>query len=315
MARTTRKAPRDVAQDITDAILASLEAGTVPWHQPWASTGGQLPRSMATGKLYQGMNSFLLGMYAQTADYTSPWWGTYNQIKAQGGQVTKGEKASTVILYRTFDKDQENPKTGETETVTIPVLRAFSVFNACQTTGLPEKYTTAPTTGNDFDPIESAEAIVKDYTSRGGPSILHGFDAACYNFREDRVYLPNLNQFETPEDYYATNFHELGHSTGAEKRLAREGIAGSDHKFGDAVYSFEELIAEMTAAMVCTIVGIDQTNTLPQHAGYIAHWIQVLKGDKKMILKAAAGAQKATNLIAPITEVGEDADDTESEAA
>ena len=102
----SKKPQRDVAQDITDLIIAALEAGTVPWHQPWKMTGGQLPRSMSTGRLYRGMNSLLLGMYSQMAGYTSPWWGTFKQIQALGGHVNKGEHGSTVVLYKTFEKDE-----------------------------------------------------------------------------------------------------------------------------------------------------------------------------------------------------------------
>ena len=314
MARTTRKpaARKDVAQDVTDLIIAALEAGTVPWQRPWASAGS-LPRSMATGKVYRGINVLLLGLYSDLAGYDSPWWGTYKQIAAQGGQVRKGEKASTVVLYTTFDKDEVAP-TGETVTKTIPLLRSFNVFNADQADGLPAKFTTPiELPGTELERLEHAEAVVAGYIANG-PSLTHGGDRACYSPRADAVSMPELAAFKSAEGYYSTLFHELTHSTGHASRLEREGIAGEGHAFGDTTYAAEELIAELGAAMLCATVGIEQAATIPASAAYIANWLTALRNDKKLVLTAAKHAQRATDLIAPPTVTAE-AEDGEVVAA
>lgn len=328
-----KSAPRDVAQDVTDLIMAQLDAGTVPWHQPWKSTGGALPRSMSTGRTYRGMNSILLGMYAMAEGYTSPWWGTYRQIGELGGQVKKGEKSSLVILYRTIEKDDVNAN-GEDVVKRIPLLRAFNVFNAsqCVAATVPEdaeisdedrerlnakeaarwaKYTEAPPrTRTEHEAIDDAEAIVKDYFGGpAGPTLTHGGDQAFYSPALDGVAVPHVLDFKTPEGYYSTLFHEATHSTGHKSRLNREGIV-EGHRFGDALYAAEELIAEMGAAMLCAIAGVDQTNTVPASAAYIENWLGALKGDKKLVLKAAAAAQRAANLIAPEPE-----DESDDEAS
>ena len=303
---TTGNAPRDVAQEITDLILAQLEQGTVPWHQPWRATGGALPRSMATGRTYRGMNSILLGMYANAAGYTSPWWCTFRQIKALGGHVNKGEHGSTVILYRTIERDDVDAN-GEDVVRRIPLLRAFNVFNASQCTDLPVKYTEPPArTRTEHEAIEDAEAIVKTYINGGkGPTMGFGGDRAYYSLSIDHVQVPHVLDFHTAEGYYSTTFHELTHSTGHKDRLNRDGIV-EGHRFGDALYAAEELVAEMGAAILCAMAGIDQTVTVPNSAAYVENWLGALKGDKKLILKAAGAAQRAATFIAPEPDVADE---------
>lgn len=296
MARTTAR--KDVAQDVTDLIIGQLEAGTIPWQRPWTATGGSFPRSMATGKTYRGVNLLLLGIYADLAGYSSPWWGTYKQISAQGGQVRKGEKAVTVVLYSTFDKDEVN-SSGETVTKSVPFLRSFAVFNACQADSLPAKFTEAPALpGTELERLDHAETIAAAYIAEG-PSFSHGGDRAYYTPATDSVRIPALESFTSAEGYYSTLFHELTHSTGHTSRLDREGVRGEGHAFGSTTYAAEELVAEMGAAMLCAIVGIEQTETIPASAAYIANWLTALRNDKKLILTASKLAQRAVDLIAP----------------
>ena len=307
--KTTTKV--DVAETVTNLIIEQLEAGVVPWHQPWQSTGGALPRSMSTGRAYRGVNSLLLSMYGDMAGYSSPWWGTYKQIAALGGQVRKGEHGSTIVLYKTFTKTETDAKGDEVER-RIPIMRAFVVFNAGQADGLPERYTAVTeAVTNQHDRIEVAESIVAGYVMGEGPRVEHGGDRACYSPLLDLVRLPELASFDSPEAYYSTTFHELTHSTGHSSRLDREGIAGllNGHAFGSPLYAAEELVAEMGAAMLCAAVGIEQAAHVPQSASYIDNWLTVLKGDTKLVLKAAAAAQRAVDLIVP------DDDETADDAA
>ena len=112
--------------------------------------------------------------------------------------------------------------------------------------------------------------------------------------------MPARELFAGPEAYYATLFHELTHSTGHASRLGRDGIM-ERHSFGDADYSREELIAEMGAAMLCGVTGISPA-VLDNSAAYLANWIQVLKGDSKLLVSAASAAQKAADYIRGISQ-------------
>ena len=126
--------------------------------------------------------------------------------------------------------------------------------------------------------------------------------SAWYKPSADLVGLPDANAFDTPENYYATAFHELTHATGHISRLDRAGIMNTVH-FGSESYSKEELIAELGAAYLCAQAGI--TATLPQHAAYLQNWITALRGDSRLIVTAASAAQKAADYIlgtAPATE-------------
>jgi antirestriction protein ArdC len=283
---------RDVAEEVTKKIMALLEQGTVPWHKPW--TGGQLPTSMSSGKPYRGMNSLLLSELV--SGYSNPNWGTYKQIEVLGGQVTKGEHGTMVTLYKPFDsKDKDKTKSAgdETEKRRGVFMTSFIVFNATQCTGLPEKMmTVAADQRTEHERIEAAEAAVAAYLADGGPTLEHGSTRAFFRPSADLVAMPDLELFESPEHYYSTMFHELTHSTGHKSRLAREGVV-EGHRFGDELYSKEELIAELGAAMACASLGIEQAATVSQSAAYIQNWLGALRDDKSLILQAAAGAQKA----------------------
>lgn len=300
-ARVTRTV-RDAAAETTNKIIAALEAGTVLWQKTWKSTGGSdLPRSLSTGKPYRGVNVFTLWFEAMTKSYSSQYWGTYKQISERGGQVRKGEKSSEIVFWKIIDKTETVD--GEAKVRKIPLLRLFHVFNTEQAdwtdeARLPE--IVKPAEAN-ADPIEAAQALVADYLANG-PSLGHGGSRAFYQPATDHVQLPRLADFVSPEAYYSTLYHELTHSTGHDSRLKRDGIReGSFGAFGDKVYSNEELIAEMGAAILCAIAGIEQAATLDNSASYLAHWIGALKGDSNLIIRAASAAQKAVDRIVGTT--------------
>jgi antirestriction protein ArdC len=187
------------------------------------------------------------------------------------------------------------------------LLRYFNVFNAEQATwpdGAPEF---GNPKANDLQVNSTCEGIVQGYLD-GGPKLCFGGDRAYYAPTHDYVQVPDLDTFETAEQFYSTVFHELTHSTGHPSRLARVGIM-ENHRFGDESYSKEELIAEMGAAMLCGVAGIDQV-TIPMQASYIGNWVRTLQGDHKLVIQAAAGAQRAADRI-----LGVEFANTEQEAA
>jgi antirestriction protein ArdC len=277
---------------VTGRMIAALQRGTVPWRKPWQPATGQ-PRSMSTGHPYRGVNVFLLGMTADGRGYSSPYWGTYRQIAALGGQVHAGERSTLVVFWKPTQTEQRDPQTGELTTRTVPVLRYYRVFNAAQAAHLPGRF--HPALG-EHSQIAEPQAVLDAYLA-AGPRLVHvAGDRAAYRPATDTIRLPQPAQFRTPQDYYATAFHEAGHSTGHPSRLNRPGIASFDH-FGSGKYAREELAAEMTSALLCAQTGIDTPAVFGNSASYIAGWLTALDNDHKLVITAAAQAQHAGDLI------------------
>jgi len=278
-----------IYEKITEQIIAKLEAGTIPWQKPW--NGGESPKNLISKKPYRGINTFILSC----SDYQSPYWITYKQAQEKGCQVRKGEKGTTVIFWKFLDNSQKNPVGTEKNTVgtekssrKIPLLKYYTVFNVEQCDGL--KVVEQKEKPIDFHPIRECEKIVHGYQ---GPTIQHAEPRAFYRPAEDMVNMPKPATFRSEQEYYSTLFHELAHSTGHISRLGRD--VGVSH-FGSRDYSKEELVAEMSAAMLCGITGIENS-TIDNSASYVQSWLKVLRSDKKILVQAAGQAQKACDLI------------------
>jgi antirestriction protein ArdC len=271
----------NVYEIVTERIIEQLQRGVAPWRKPWTGTDG-LPTNLVSGKAYRGINVWLLSM----AGYASPYWVTYKQAQALGGNVRKGEKATPVVYYSRFDTKDTNPDGSKRQAW---VIRYYSVFNVAQCDGL-----TVPDTAERpaFVPLEEAARIVEHMPH--APKIEHGKDGAYYRPSADSVGMPDADRFDTSENYYSTLFHELAHSTGHTSRLDRPEVMKTVH-FGSADYSREELVAEMGAAYLCAQAGI--TATLSQHAAYLENWIKALRGDSQLVVRAASAAQKAADYI------------------
>lgn len=274
----------DIYATITEKILDIMESGVIPWHKPWC-TGEN--RNLVTGKKYRGINVFLLAC----TSFSSPWWLTFKQAVAKGGQIRKGEKGQMIVFWNPLIIKEKDSKTGEVEKKKVFVLRYYTVFNLEQIDGIeappePEK--------SKHTPIETAAKIIKDM--QNPPQIDHSkMFQACYYPLKDTVNMPLFENFESAESYYSVLFHEVGHSTAHESRISRpEGV--EIISFRSENYSKEELIAEMTAAFLCGEAGVLQ-QTIDLSASYIEHWSSVFKDDAKMVVCAAAAAQKAADYI------------------
>ena len=281
----------DVYQIVTDQMITALEEGTVPWQRPWSASGG-MPRNLKTGKPYRGVNVVILAC----AGHASPYWCTYKQAKAMGGQVRKGEKSTVIVFWKFLDSvDKETGKKR-----TVPLLRYYRVFNVSQCEGLEGRLPddeTADDSTPEVDPIDAADAIVDGWSD--SPAILTDQSAAWYRPSTDEVGMPDRQSFTGSGEYYSTLFHELTHSTGHKDRLAREGLTSGVAAFGSQTYSKEELVAEMGAAFMCSLAGIE--GVFDNSAAYVCSWIKKLKSDPKLIVQAGGQAQKAVDMITGTT--------------
>lgn len=266
-----------VYEIVTQKIIEKLEQGVIPWRKPWTNSGGAV--NWNTQKPYRGINSMLLepGEYA-----------TFKQIQEAGGKVKKGAKSEIVVFWKWLEKDNE--ETGKKEN--FPLLRFYRVFEInSQVEGLESKRQTVE--AFEHNPIEEAEKLVKGYID--APDYTYNSGRAYYMPALDKINVPPIKDFKVPEEYYCTLFHEMIHSTGHKSRLNRDGITAVA-SFGSEVYSKEELVAEMGAAMLCTVAGIDN-HTIENSASYIQSWLRALKDDKTLLVKAAGQGQKAVDHI------------------
>lgn len=283
--------PNQVYNYVNERIIKLLEDGTIPWKKPWLSHN--TPKNLITKRAYRGINIWLLA----ANKYSSPYYATWNQVMKAGGKIKKDEaKNYHFITFWKVDKHTEKNKAGEDVEKTHLILRYFNVYNLEQMEFSPEKLAklVPAETKLEFNPIEKCEEIVSGYKTC--PEIKFGGDRAYYNPLFDRIQMPNKDTFESVEKFYATEFHEMAHSTGAEKRLARfkqtdTGLFGSEN------YSKEELVAEMTSSYLCAEAGIENL-TLENSAAYIKGWLEnIKKGDNTFIVSAASKSQAASDYI------------------
>jgi antirestriction protein ArdC len=276
---------RNLHQEITSRIVARLKAGIVPWKQPWSSKGfGVMPRNAVTSRAYSGANVILLWSRAQESAYSDPRWLTFKQALDAGGHVRKGEKGETVIYVSHVERIDDD---GEKRR--IPFLKAYTVFNVAQCDGLPAKIVDPDAASRQWN-ADARDALAEAFIHSTGATVRHGEARAYYQPAGDFVNLPPFETFTSSSAYYGVAFHELGHWTGAEKRLNRT----FGKRFGDRAYSAEELVAELTSAFLCGEFGFDNDG---QDAAYIAHWIEFLSEHEKAIVTAAAAASRAVEFM------------------
>lgn len=295
MSRYDRPGPSDrtsLYAEITDKIVAELEAGCVPWVRPWGSAKAGaalgLPRNASTGRNYSGVNVLILWGAVFSRGYRTQSWLTFRQALTLGGSVRKGEHGVTVVYADRFVPEGEKRRATETgdPAQAIPFLKRFTVFNAEQCDGLPEDIAVGPPPIPPGLIQPRAEALIQ--ASRVDFRI--GGDRAYYSTVGDFVQVPPPQAYFEPVNWHRTALHELGHSTGAPHRLKRD-LSGS---FGSKKYAFEELVAEIAAAFTCAALGIVPT---VRHADYIGSWLTVLKEDDRAIFRAAGAASKAADYL------------------
>ena len=285
------RAPRDHYQEVTDRIIAALEAGTPPWRRPWdpdKAGGPAMPRNAATGQRYRGINVLTLGMSGLAFSSGDPRWATYKQAEDRGWQVRRGERGTTGYFFKRLElRDDSRLEDDEEAVRSIPLLRAFTLFHASQIDGIPA-YISPTISEAPWRAPEAAEIIL----ASSGAVVRTGGDRAFYSPATDHIQMPPQAAFATAVGYCGVLIHEMSHWTGAPSRLDRD----LRNSFGLHDYAREELRAEIGQVMVCAELGIADVD-FSNNAAYVASWLEKLCSDRKEIFGAAADAQRIADYL------------------
>ncbi|MFB0875930.1 MULTISPECIES: ArdC family protein [unclassified Sphingobium] len=290
--------------EVTARIISELEAGRLPWVQPWRASGGTgpgLPRNALTARNYSGVNVLILWGAVIEHGWPSQSWLTFRQAQEAGGCVRKGEHGLTVVYADRFTPEAEKrrvaPVRGTDATdarasreggdpKAVPFLKRFTVFNVAQCEGLRAGLASDPAPLPEREIVPVAEEVI---AASGVDFRISGTRAFYVPFL-DFVQVPPQPAFFEQVNYYRTCLHELTHATGHAKRLNRDLTNG----FGSKDYAREELVAEMGSAFLCAALGITPT---VRHADYIGSWLEVLREDNRAIFRAASAATKAADWL------------------
>lgn len=227
--------------DITNKIIAELEAGRFPWVQPWGTAAAKaplsLPRNASTSRAYSGINVLILWGAVVEHGFPSQSWLTFRQAISLGGNVRKGERGTTVVYADRFVPDDEKKRARDTgeDARAVPFLKRFTVFNIEQCDGLPDEIAVS----SPLPDTRFIEPRVEALIEATAIEFRIGGNRACYMPVHDYVQVPPPQAFFEPINWHRTALHELGHATGHATRLARD-LSGS---FGTKKYAFEELVA------------------------------------------------------------------------
>lgn len=277
--------------EVTARIIAELEAGRLPWVQPWGCNGATetgLPRNALTARPYSGINVLILWGAVIEQGFPSQTWLTFRQAQEAGGCVRKGERGVTVVYADRFTPEAEKERASRDgdEPKAVPFLKRFTVFNVAQCDGLREGLAPDPAPLPRREIVPVAEEVI----AASGVPFRIGGNQAFYVPPLDYVQVPPQPAFFEQINYYRTCLHELAHATGHAKRLGRD----LSHSFGTKGYAREELVAEMGSAFLCAALGTAPT---VRHADYIGSWLEVLREDNHAIFRAASAVSKAADWL------------------
>jgi antirestriction protein ArdC len=275
---------KKVAKIFADKMIKMIEDGSAGgrWIAPWDKFASDLPINIVSKNHYNGINIFLLW----AAGFASPYWGTMKQWNQAGAKIRKGEKPTQIIFYTTFESKTETDSNGDP--VLIPAMRYYKVWNANQVEGWEAPETDNKQVLSKDDVRHRCDALI----AATGAEIHHGGNRACYIPSKDCILLPEFNSFKNADAYYQTAFHELAHWTGHKSRMNRS----FKNRFGDHAYALEELLAEMSAGIICAMVGIE-THTRMDHAKYIKGWLEALKEKPQCLVSVASRASKVVDFL------------------
>ncbi len=304
----------DLFAEITDQLVADIEAGAGTWRMPWHTLADAGTPLSIDHRPYRGLNALWLPMVAASQGWTCGVWATYRGWQRHDAQVRRGEKGTQVVLWKptTSKTDADDSDEGGGQRRRL-LARAYTVFAAEQVDGAEEIIARRAQQLADRDTPERVEAA-EAFFAHVGAHVVEGGDRACYQPATDTIHLPSLSQFDEAAHYYGTSAHEHVHWTGHADRVARD-LTG---RFGSDAYAAEELVAELGAAMWCAQFGISAM-TRPDHAAYLAGWLRVLRTDARALVTVSSRAQAAVDHLtacAGIAAPAQEGDATEdSEAA
>lgn len=293
-----KSASRKPAHEVfAERIIESLKNGTAPWQKPWRPGELHAPRNPVSGTVYKGINRVMLSGY----EFDDPRWMTLKQANSIGCRVRKGEKSQPIVYWQFFKEEVARDDAGQplldadgnkrmmqTE-LPRPLVRFSSVFHVSQLEGELPPLDPAVLT-RAWNANEKAEEILR----LSGAAIYHTQrDKAFYRPSTDEIRLPPKEHFPSADAYYSTALHELGHWTGHESRLDREG-----GPFGSEPYAREELRAEIASWMLAQDLGIGHDPS--QHLSYVGSWIKALEEDPYEIVRACRDAEKIKQYIMDI---------------
>jgi antirestriction protein ArdC len=280
---------KDQHQILTDKIIAKMEEA-VKYEKPWFENTTVPPYNPVTGTKYSGVNFLALLL----AHYPDPRFYTFQNVKklaeetGENIHVKKGEKGIAVFKAMQKTYTSTDKETGEEKSFGLwRQVYAGTVFNASQIEGIAPLVVLEK---QEFEVNEDLEKITQAMIGSSGLKLHHHSQGrAYYSPKEDGIWLPHPEQFKSQSLYQRTLSHELGHSTGHEKRLNRD-LTGS---FGSKEYAYEELIAELSSYFMGAQLGFKYDSTTHEnHAAYLKSWMGALQKDKGLIFKASSAASK-----------------------
>lgn len=299
--RTKTGPAAGVHEKVAGRIIDLLDLGNLPpWEAGFQTARLGLNRNAVSGAPYRGINFMLTAMTQAERGYQDPRWLTFNQAKAHGGSVKRGEKGTAIVFWKTLsrneDQDDQNGNDAKTrQRRPFPFARQYTVFNAEQTDGCNLPELELPTL-NAHDPITAADRIIREMPRPPAIVTFKAFNGTPHYLPEkDRINAPDLGLYHRPEHWYCTMFHELVHATGHRTRLNRLSQEQWDPNVLHA-YGKEELVAGMGAAMLGALAGIGEVN-LTRDAAYIQGWRDQIAADHTIVIRAASLAQAAVDYI------------------
>lgn len=282
---------RDIAAEITAIIIERLEKGVAPWTRPWRTNGEGGRPLRHCGTPYTGINNLILWALGDLNGYRSRFWMTLRQANELGAHVRRGERGSISVYYSSFKKTETDVATGEAVERNIRFLRHYVVYNAEQIDGLPAYFYPPAEPSQPASPSEH-QAAIEAFFDAVPADVRHGGNSAFYSPTFDYIQMPKPAAFRSMDFYASTRLHETAHWSGHSSRLART----FGKRFGDKAYSFEELVAEISAGLICAELGLP--NELhDSHASYVGHWLGILRADKTAIIHAAAKAEQVYSYL------------------
>ena len=294
---------------LVDAVMKNLENGVGLWEQGWA--GGGAPVSAISGKQYNGVNRMFLMAATAERGYSDNRWVTFKQMEDKGWSFkrdeegrSRGKNAGVSIEYFELrDKETKQPFDRHTldgmtaderneymDENVYPIRKYYRVFNGDVIEGIPERERV------EHDPMgrnDRAEALIDHWSETQSP-IKYGGSMAYYSLTKDEIHLPEKKDFVDMPEFYSTALHEIGHSTGHEKRLNRN-LSGA---FGSAEYAEEELRAEIASMFLEQDLGVAASDKhIENNSAYIGAWKSKIKEDPNVLFKAIADAERMTKFV------------------